>query len=168
MMKLDKNIIVNSIQKFKNTSTKQIEKNLEKIIGHAEQSVNYITNRFFLRTHMLRTGLRYGARHSYSKMVLHGMFNEFVQLVDEQSDQEYSLFDSDKEISQLYLWWIKKKSFDELYHKRILSIEKKKLDGIQLSSEEIEEYQQMIDKFEMFDEETEMLVRLIKIRDRIK
>jgi hypothetical protein len=99
------------------------------------------------------------------------MFSQFSRIVDEKSNQEYTLFDSDKEISQLYLWWIKKQSKDEMFNNYVQRMEEKRRKNL-LTDEEREEYRVFVEEnmaslSESFEEETEMLTRLVKLRDRI-
>lgn len=143
----------------------------KKFFELVENFYEYSENRFLHRTHLIETKLEVGNKHEYSRKMLYGMFSQFSRIVDEKSNQEYTLFDSDEEISQLYLWWIKKQSKDEMFNNYVQLMEEKRRKNL-LTDEEREEYRVFVEEnmaslSESFEEETEMLTRLVKLRDRI-
>jgi hypothetical protein len=109
--------------------------------------------RYLRKTHVLDTGLKPGKYHDLDYRILHACFNEFCKYVDER--RKYVRVE--EELDELYDWWketylqrddpwetITKETHGDKYYEVIREEEKKR-----------------------WEEEQEMLVRLIKVRDKL-
>ena len=109
--------------------------------------------RYVTKPHFLDTGLKPGDYYDLDHRILHGCFNEFCKYVDKC--RKY--IQVEKELDELYSWW------KEKYLKRDNPWETitKETHG--------NRYYDVIQKIEKErdEEEQEMLIRLIKIRDKL-
>lgn len=109
--------------------------------------------RYVMKTHVMDTGLKTGEYYDLDKRILHACFNEFCKYVD----QCRKYVQVEEELDELYDWWkdkylkrdnlwetITKENHGNRYYDVIQKIEK-----------------------ERREEEQEMLVRLIKVRDKL-
>jgi len=109
--------------------------------------------RYVIKTHVLDTGLKPGKYCDLNDRILHGCFNEFCIYVDKC--RKY--IQVEEELNELYNWWkenylkrdepwqtITKETHGHRYYEVIQDVEKKR-----------------------WEEEQEMLIRLIKVRDKL-
>lgn len=109
--------------------------------------------RYVMRTHILETGLKSGVYYDLNHRILHACFNELCKYVDKC--REYVLVE--EELDELYSWWkenylkrdnpwetITQETHGNKYYEIVQEIERKR-----------------------WEEEQEMFIRLIKVRDKL-
>ena len=109
--------------------------------------------RYVIKTHILYTGLKAGDYYDLDHRMLHACFNEFCKYVDKR--REY--VQVEEELDELYTWWketylkrdnpwetITKETHSNKYYEIVQEIERKR-----------------------WEEEQEMLIRLINVRDKL-
>jgi len=161
---------------------------------------HYVSNRFIYKIHYLHTGLKAGNYYDLDHRILHGLFNELVNYVEQdlawmnqwskknkkirersaQDGLEYldwsidikddegtptKQAESAKEILELYNWWknypnrpdpMQQSGWSDLCEKNKNEVDPNLKDKVFNDLQIIEEQQEQ--------EETDMLIRLIKIR----
>ena len=145
--------------------------------------VGSIKNRFIRRHYLIKTGLKKGQWYDTDIRMLYGMMNLLVEYIDRERPLERIDWDADdfhKEIRDEFVvirkWWdnynsrckIIKKAMDDWHDERFKDCP----DGNNLewlNTPETNEARELADRFhkmeqEFEDEETDMLIRLIKIR----
>lgn len=116
---------------------------LQKIVRWPLNLINkprsYFFNRWIYKTHALTSNLRRGQWHDLDARILHSLFDELVNFVehDEDSMRKEDPRLAEQEIMILYKWWKEERQADSA------------------DSRDWDDY---------YDEDTEMLIRLIKIR----
>jgi len=118
------------------------------------RQIKYSYNiRYVMRTHILDTGLKPGRYYDLDHRILDACFNEFCKYVDKR--REYAQVE--EELDELYNWW------KEKYLKRDNPWE---TITQETHGDKYYEIIQEIEK-ERWEEEQEMLIRLIKVRDKL-
>jgi len=110
----------------------------------------YCKIRFRDKLHYLKTGFKPGEYYDLDERILYALFNELKIFVENKQNKDWSL---DEDALSLYEWWIserpKRPDPFESYKKHEVS----------------ENLTNMLE--EQYDEDTEKLVQLIKIRNKL-
>ena len=110
----------------------------------------YYKIRFRDKLHYLKTGCKPGEYYDLDERILHALFNELKIFVEKQNNKNW---DIDSDVLSLYEWWISERP--------------KRPDPF----EEFKEYEvsenltKMLE--EQYDEDTEKLIELIKLRNKL-
>lgn len=110
----------------------------------------YYKIRFRDKLHYLKTGFKPGEYYDLDERILYAVFNEFKIFIEEDVHKDWSL---DEDVLSLYNWWEKERA------KRPDPFEECK------KHEVSENLTKMLE--EQYDEDTEKLVELIKLRNKL-
>jgi len=143
----------------------------------------YLKNLIFRRHHIIKTGLKKGQWYDTDTRMLYGMMNMLVSYIEDEKPFEIIEWDEDdthrnvkEEILAIKEWW-------DNYHNREAEIgialhdwHEEKFSGCEgdewlkrINSKDTDEQKRLFDRHEelkkkLFEEEQDMLIRLVKIR----
>lgn len=137
-------------------------------------TINYIKNRYFIKTHYLRTNLTPGRYYEFEYRVLNGIFSEFIYFMEVEKYKNHpdilnslitnSQQEQDKWELEAYKWWkITRPQRPDIFTFSGLAdyIDKRNGDYSSLYSN----YQDLEKRY--YEEDTYWLIQLIKRREKI-